>query len=204
MSGAEVLGIIAAVIGIVDGINQLYHAANDTTSLPEAFREVASRLPLVLDILNSVHSRLGDHGKSDASDKIKPVLDQARKKASSLKKLFEEVIPLDKESRVVRYVKIVKTIGKGNKVETLMLELMRDMQLLVSEQGLDNATSQQVEQLRTAIEEISNIEPSVADWEFSQVSFTNNNSGSGTQTNNNVNGTQNNYTGNVQNFGKGH
>lgn len=215
MSGAEVLGIISAVITIIDTIKQLYDGANVSTGLPEAFREVAARLPLVRKILESVDNHLRGNETGNSSGEAKAVLDQARTKVLALKTLFDKVIPLDDDPRVDRYIKLVRTLGKGNKVETLMLGLMTDVQLLVSKYRLENATSQQIEQLRTAIEDISNIEPSIADTDLPQWSFTNTNYGSGTQTNNNVagdarlnqlygNGTQNNYTGGVLNFGKDH
>lgn len=215
MSGAEALGIISAVITIIDTIKQLYDGAHDNTGLPEAFREVAARLPLVREILESVNNHLRGNETGNSSGEAKAVLDQARTKVLALKTLFDKVIPLDDDPRVDRYIKLVRTLGKGNKVESLMLGLMTDVQLLVSKSGLEDATSQQIEQLRTAIEDISNIEPSIADSDLPRWSFTNTNYGSGTQTNNNVagdarlnqlygNGTQNNYTGGVLNFGKDH
>ncbi|ETS86513.1 hypothetical protein PFICI_00341 [Pestalotiopsis fici W106-1] len=185
MSGAEVLGIISAVIAIVDGINQLYDGAKDATGLPEAFREVAARLPLIKKILESVDKDVRGKGRSNSSSEVKSVLVQAQRKASDLKKVFDKLIPLDNDSRKDRYIKLVRTLGKGNKVETLMLGLMTDMQLLVSKNGLDNATSQQVEELRKAFEERSSIKPSVANSELTPQSFTNNNHVGGTQANDN-------------------
>jgi len=55
MSGAEailVLGVISSVISIVDGAKQAYDAAASAEGLPEAFREVAARLPIVRNTLN--------------------------------------------------------------------------------------------------------------------------------------------------------
>ncbi|KAI4596291.1 hypothetical protein KJ359_005420 [Pestalotiopsis sp. 9143b] len=213
MSGAEVLGVISAVITIIDTIKQIYDGVHDTTGLPEAFREVASRLPLVRKILESVDNHLRGNETHNSAGEAEAVLGQARTKVLALRTLFDKVIPLDDDPRMERYIKLVRTLGKGNKVETLMLGLMTDVQLSVSKCGLENATSQQIDQLRTAIEEISKIEPSIADSELPQWSFTNTNHGSGTQTNNNVegdarlnqlygNGTQNNYTGGVLNYGR--
>ncbi|KAI6344490.1 hypothetical protein MCOR25_011090 [Pyricularia grisea] len=62
MSGAEILGITSAVIAIVDGIKKVYDAAKDEKGLPEAFRLVAGRLPLIADILKSVKGHLDRNG----------------------------------------------------------------------------------------------------------------------------------------------
>ena len=61
MSGAEtiaVLGFISSIISIVDGNKQAYDAAKNAQGLPEAFREVAGRLPTVRNILGSAKQLL--------------------------------------------------------------------------------------------------------------------------------------------------
>lgn len=50
MSGAEaiaVLGVISSIISIIDGTKKVYDAATNARGLPEAFREVADRLPII-------------------------------------------------------------------------------------------------------------------------------------------------------------
>lgn len=41
------LGLISSVIAIVDATKKVFDAASDAAGLPEAFREVSGRLPLV-------------------------------------------------------------------------------------------------------------------------------------------------------------
>ncbi|KAK8123166.1 hypothetical protein PG984_011836 [Apiospora sp. TS-2023a] len=189
MTGAEVLGVISAVIAIVDGMKQLYDGATDATGLPKAFREVAVRLPLVNVILGSVHRHLQHNEVNESSlGAMKAVLHQAQSKTADLKKLFDKVIPLDEDPRWDRYVKLARTLGKSGKVETLMVGLMTDVQLLLGKMGLENSTAQEVHELRHAIQEISDMEPSIPDHEFPRETFTNNHYGSGSQTNNNVAG----------------
>ncbi len=56
MSGAEailVLGAISSAISIIDRMKQIYDMAADAEGLPETFREIAERLPLVQTILAS-------------------------------------------------------------------------------------------------------------------------------------------------------
>lgn len=54
MSGAEVIGVISGIIAIVDATIKIYSAANDASGLPEAFRDVALRLPLVSKTLQTI------------------------------------------------------------------------------------------------------------------------------------------------------
>lgn len=56
MSGAEaalVIGLIASVVTTVEVVEKLYDAAQDARGQPEAFRQVAARLPLIIDILRT-------------------------------------------------------------------------------------------------------------------------------------------------------
>lgn len=76
MSGAEaiaVLGVIASIISIIDGTKQVYDAATDAHGLPEAFREVATRLPIIQRILASAKQRI-EEGDTD-EDSCKGVKD---------------------------------------------------------------------------------------------------------------------------------
>lgn len=60
MSGAEaafVVGLISGVISIIDATKTVYDAAKGAKGQPEAFRQVAVRLPLVIDILRSAKTR---------------------------------------------------------------------------------------------------------------------------------------------------
>jgi hypothetical protein len=60
MSGAEprfVVGLISGVISIIEATKTVYDAAKDAKGQPEAFRQVAARLPLVIEILHSVKAR---------------------------------------------------------------------------------------------------------------------------------------------------
>ncbi|KAK8057017.1 tpr domain protein [Apiospora saccharicola] len=180
MSGTEVIGIISAVIAIIDGIHQLYEGASDATGLPEAFRVVAARLPLVESILQSVENHLRlNQVDGPSSHAMKAVLHEAKKKAKSLKELFDKVIPLDDASRWDRYIKLARTLGKDTKVETLMMGLMTDVQLLMGKNGLDSVAAQQVDELRKAIEDMSKLQPSIPDSEFQNGTFTNAHYGTG-------------------------
>jgi hypothetical protein len=157
MSGAEailVVGVISSIISIVDGTKQVYDAATNAESLPEAFREVAVRLPIVANILSSAKQHI-DNGDVDekACKGVKQVVEACEKKAKTLDDLFRQVIPADGASRRKIYLSAVKTLGKGNQVESLMKGMLEDIQLLASEHGMQIGTKTEQEQLAKAITE---------------------------------------------------
>ena len=184
MSGAEaivVLGVISSIISIVNGTKQVYDAATNAQGLPEAFREVAGRLPIVRDILGSVKQHI-DKGtvNEDSYKGVKHVVEACEAKAKKLDELFQKAIPKDGASDVKRYYKAVKAYGQGNEVKKLMKGMLEDIQLLVGERGMETATEAQQEQIVEAIVEVSALQPSVPNQE---TGFVNQNYGSGTQYN---------------------
>jgi hypothetical protein len=97
--------------------------------------------------------------------------------------LFHKAIPGEGASRLTRYYKAVKSYGKGNEVETLMKKMLEDVQLLACEHGLKTVTKAQKDEIAQAIEEVSEVTPSVPDDDATQPGLLATNTGSGTQNN---------------------
>jgi hypothetical protein len=115
--------------------------------------------------------------------------------------LFEKILPEEGDSRWDRYVKAARTIGKGGRVESLVGGILDDLQLLAM-RFPEVTTPRGKDQLAKAIEEVTEMKPSLPDG-FEQTptyahygsGAQNNNTGSGTQNNNNSTGNQNNGPG---------
>ena len=61
MSGAEsilVLGTISSIITVVDETKRVYDGATNAHGLPQVFREVATRLPIVQNSLVSAKRQI--------------------------------------------------------------------------------------------------------------------------------------------------
>ena len=179
-----VLGVVSSIISIVDGTKQVYDAATNAQGLPEAFREVAGRLPIVKNTLALTQQHI-DRGDVDVNSYkgMKHVVEACEKKAKKLGNLFLKAIPTDSASDLKRYYKAVKACGKGNEVENLMKGILEDVQLLACERGMKTGTKAQQEQIVKAITEVSAVLPSVPEHVFHETGFTNTNSGPGTQYN---------------------
>ena len=164
MAGVEaiaILGIISSVVSIIDGTKKVYDAASNTTGLPEAFRVVAARLPLVHDILESAKQQIKEGDTYKVSHKaLKDVVEGCQSKARKLEKLFQKVIPADDSSTAERYLLAVKTMGKGNRVESLMREMLEDLQLLAIKHGMVSKTDTREKELVKAIEELAALQTS--------------------------------------------
>jgi N-terminal domain on NACHT_NTPase and P-loop NTPases len=117
VAGAEAvlaLGVISSVITIIDCTKQVYDVAKEAKGLPEAFRNVANRLPTILSILKSVQQEINDGTVDEtACEGMEPLIEACRNRAKILDDLFKRVLPADDASRPETYFKAVKTLGKG-------------------------------------------------------------------------------------------
>ena len=169
MSGAEaiaILGVISSVIAIVDGTKKLHDAASDTKGLPEAFREVAARHPIVQNILCSAETCISDGNTNEESCKgAKNVVIACEAKARELEQLFQKVIPAEDASGMRRYSSALRTLGKGNRVENSMEGTLKDVQLLAIDYRMVPTAATQRKEAANAIEEIASLSPSIAEEE---------------------------------------
>ncbi|RYP30214.1 hypothetical protein DL767_006361 [Monosporascus sp. MG133] len=163
MSGAEVIGLISGIIAIVSATVEVYGAATDASGLPEAFRDVAKRLPLVQETLQTAQGYLNTADPDKAfCNAIKPVLQGCEDKAKRLAVIFEKVVPQADASKMERYLLAARTLGKGDTVESLMKGMLDDVQLLTSNRVTKLPTEAEIAHLiRAAIDEVSAIPPSL-------------------------------------------
>ncbi|KAK5241748.1 hypothetical protein LTS06_011942, partial [Exophiala xenobiotica] len=129
MSGLEVIGGISAVIGIIDASIKIYDSARKDLKLGDTFEAVGRRLPIILDTLQTCKSHLEstkDSIPTDVCEGLEKIVDACDEKAGRLREIFEKVIPGQGDGWKKQYLKILKRLGKGNKVEELMISITED------------------------------------------------------------------------------
>lgn len=184
MSGLEVIGAISAVIGILDASIKIYESVKKDAKLNEAFQTVGRRLPVILDTLRACKDHLQpiqDTLSPAVCEALETMIEGCDGKAGKLRQIFEKTLPGDNEGWEKRYVKVFTRLGKGSKVEELMLAITEDVQLLVNHHAVQSAKPEQQVELKTIIRELKSVPSSVPKEEHSGYTF---HSGSGMQTNN--------------------
>jgi hypothetical protein len=206
MSGLEVIGAISAVIAILDSSIKVYDSAQKDLKLSETLKTVRSRLPVLLETLKTCASDLQpveDSLPADVCEALETILTRCDETAGKLRQIFEKVLPGKADTRQERYVKIVKRLGKGNKVEELMVCITEDIQLVVNHHAVKSARPEQSKALEDIIREMRSVQSSLSEEEDRGMTF---NSQGGALTNyfNKDNGQQiiNHDTVGTQNFGK--
>ncbi|KFY27130.1 hypothetical protein V491_01015 [Pseudogymnoascus sp. VKM F-3775] len=165
MSGAEVafvVGLISGVISIIEATKTIYDAAKDSKGQPKAFRQVAARLPLVIEILNSANEKTRALNET-AQDPLEHILKSCKGKAEKLQEIFQKVIRKDDDKWYDRYKRALHTLGKGDKVESLMGEILKDVQVIACEKLEGTANSAQLKTLEEAIREMKEMPSSLTD-----------------------------------------
>jgi hypothetical protein len=113
---------------------------------------------------------------SDVCDALENILDSYSEKARKLREIFEMVIPGEKDTWEKRYAKVIRRLGKGNKVEELMTTLTQDVQLIVNDHAVKSATLRQNNELEDILKEMKSVKISTPDEEYTALAF---NSGRG-------------------------
>jgi len=200
-----VLGLISATITILEAAHGIYEAASDASGLPRKLRVVAEQIPLVYNALGLAEQNLkASKVTQEAVCSAKPVLEQCKKSAASVKDIFEKSIPAKDASRAERLRKAVGLKNKSNKAKEHIEEIFKSMDLLAQNQVFQDAEA--LEEIKVAIEQLTNI----SDEEEEQPQFVhsgagaiNANTGGGTQKNYSNSGPGSQYNAEKQFFGPG-
>jgi hypothetical protein len=102
MSGIEIFSLIAAIISVTETIVTVYDAIKDLHGLPEAFREVNNRLPVVEKTLQDA-KRHAKNASGDKSQALETLLKSCKKKADQLLDIFKQVAKSKEKSVISTY-----------------------------------------------------------------------------------------------------
>jgi hypothetical protein len=192
MSGFEVIGVISAVISILDVSTKLYATIENSDVLPETLKDVTRRLPLARNTLQIVEEGLKDPQIDPRTFRsIKTIVKNCEDKAERLQEILGQLVIGPKASRLDRYRLAVRRLGKEDKVEKLMQSLLEDIQLLAANQAVKMVEDKSLmDELQVAIQTLSQTRPAIAE-SYTTISH----GGTGDQMNNTGNGRQYNHMG---------
>ena len=189
MSGAEVIGLISAIISIVDASLKVYNAVRDVSGLPPAIRDVASRLPLIQGSLQSAMDGIAEdsqHSEQSFED-MKTCLKSCHQKAQALEEAFRDLLPPPDAKGTERVLKAIRATKQGSKIQGLERGIVKDLQVLTANHAIRSATRAQMKEL---IESVERLEAHQED-QGSRPSILIRNTGSGTQIIQSADGDQN-------------
>ncbi|KAK3985483.1 hypothetical protein QBC44DRAFT_335088 [Cladorrhinum sp. PSN332] len=197
MSGVEVVGLIGAVLGILDVAVKAYDGLKGINELPNAYREAGSDLPLIRNTLEIAKEHLdGRNITPDETKAIKPAIESCQRKAERLTDILEDVSPAPHASIARRAILKTRMIGKRDDVKRLMDGILQDVILLASNRTMSGPTWAQVNRdLQQALQQLRNMGDGGYASNATGQTFTFYDAGSGTHYNNAGSGTQSNHSG---------
>ncbi|KAL8387325.1 hypothetical protein RB595_009988 [Gaeumannomyces hyphopodioides] len=162
MSGAEVIGVIASVIGILTAARDAYDSIQDIRGLPETFRQIPPKVDLAVATLDQIH-RGGCTSSGAELNTVAALANQCSENAERLSLVLRK-LNLDKSTPFrERYVSIIQGWGKKGRVEDLLKRIMEDVMLLANHKMVAATGQGQVRKLEQAVEDLDKAEPSVPD-----------------------------------------
>ncbi|PNP41479.1 hypothetical protein TGAMA5MH_06579 [Trichoderma gamsii] len=199
----EVATLIKASLSAFENISEIYGDTANTESLPlsnaeslpPAFHDVGKHVPTVCEVLQEIRKRVRERKDDSTCAGMKSIAEECKRKADCVEKLFSKVIPSDKKMECYRTA--VREMGNESRIEDLMKDAMKDIQLLLTiDEEMQLATKSYLELLIKSMKEVSAIPQSLQD-EGPALGFHNYgsgpqnvNTGSGPQNNNNDKGIQ--------------
>jgi hypothetical protein len=161
------LSIIASAISIIEGIYVAYGAVEEIAGLPAAIDAVRSKVPIAEQTLRAARTRLRrDPEPSDEEmAAIVAIIKPCEEKTSQLKSIFEKLgdkAKKDASWEKVRRAYLSVLAGlKGNRVESLMQDIMKGMETLANYQVFQTAMKDDLVEIEKAIKELSAVLPSM-------------------------------------------
>lgn len=149
----DLISLISAIVGIIDGAVKIYNAASDASGAPEAVRDAAARLPLIKQTLVAAISGLNGDAKESQElyAAMSTCLKSCYKKIQKLDGIFRQVISIPGASRARRLFGAARASIKEDTVVALMNGIRDDLQVLAANYGIRLATRTEMKELLRTI-----------------------------------------------------
>lgn len=143
-----------------------------TSPKPSKLSPAGKRLPVVKKTLETVKHNVksmrsagSDLEQSQALENLVKAYDS---KVKQLQKTFDGLRDSEDKPVIQAYRTLVTRIGKSVRVESLMADILADLQTMGSGHVFQTATRRQMEGLERAIEDINRADPSLPNSEFEE------------------------------------
>lgn len=181
MSGLEVIGAIAAVLGIVGSIEKTWNDAQKAIKFNNEFEAVASKIFILQSILKTCESdfqKIQTLPKDDDA-RLATVMRSCGDKFTKLETIFKETTSGGKDKWYEKYRDIWKKFGSGSRVEELTLSVVEDTKIIAVYHQVKTLSPESGQKLDELAKELQSLQPSVT--EDSSSTYTFNNEGEGQQ-----------------------
>lgn len=165
---AAVIGLVSSIATLVDlsakVVSRVHEFAFKTSDIPESFRSLSTRLPLLKASLEriTVQARAG-RLPNDVTEALQAVVDSTLAQVSIVQARLSGIIPPENASKTERALKALKSLAKEDKICQAVDKIHKDIDFLVLHQ-----TTQHVDTGDRILEELLklNLAPPVVPQSF--------------------------------------
>ena len=134
-----IVGLVASIASLIElsakVLSRLHDFTSKSSEVPESFRSLSTRLPLLTATLQHIQSQAEDSRFPDSVTKaLKAVIDDTSRQISDIQISLSKVLPLDGASKLERALKALKSLAKEDKVQQALEKIYRNNEILVLHQ----------------------------------------------------------------------
>ena len=136
---AAVVGLVASIASLVElsakVVSRLHDFTSETADVPESFRSLSTRLPLLTVTVQHIRLQAED-GRlpDDVTKALGVVVDDTSKQVSDVQTSLSRVLPSDGASKIERALKALKSLAKEEKVRQALDKIHKNNEILVLHQ----------------------------------------------------------------------
>ena len=136
---AAIIGLVASIASLVDlsskVVSRLHEFTSKSLDIPESFRSLGIRLPLLTATLQHIQSQ-AEAGRlpDDVTKALEAVIDDTSEQVSTVQICLSKVLPYDGASKLERALKALKSLAKEDKVRQVLEKIHKNNDLLVLHQ----------------------------------------------------------------------
>ena len=134
-----IVGLVASIATLVElsakVLSRLHDFTSKSSEVPESFRSLSTRLPLLTVTLQHIQPQAEDGRFPDNVTKaLKAVIDDTSKQISDIQISLSKVLPSDGASRLERALKALKSLAKEDKMQQALEKIYKNNEILVLHQ----------------------------------------------------------------------
>ena len=154
---AAIVGLVASIASLVDFSTRVVSRLHDFTckssDIPESFRSLSIRLPLLTATLQHIQSQAeGGRLPDDVTKALKAVVDNTAEQVSAIQICLSKVLPSDGALKLERALKALKSLAKEDEVRQAWEKIHKNNDILVLHQ-----TTRHVDTGDRILEELSKL-----------------------------------------------
>ena len=136
---AAIIGLVASIASLIDlgakVVSRLHNFTSKSSGVPESFRSLSTRLPLLTATLQHIQSQAEDgRFPDDVTEALKIVVDDTSKQVFDIQIYLSKVLPSDGTLKLERALKGLKSLAKEDKIQRALEKIYGNNHVLVLHQ----------------------------------------------------------------------